>query len=226
MQAEHVTEAGFRPISSVVVGVVSHVYSHSLTKIVRGQIYLPYEQSPRDPLTFVLRAGVPPLSLVPTIRRILARTNKTAAMGKLELMNDYVTGEISPSNFVAVLAAAFAGLAVMLAVGGIYGVLHYQISQRMPEIGVRMAVGATPAELVRQVFRESLVLIIIGLALGTAAALLLSSWLAAIVYGISPRDPWSYALAALLLPIAVFAGSLQPALLAGRVNPAEMIRAD
>ena len=226
IEVEHITEAGFRPISSVVVGVVGHVYSHSLTKVVRGQIYLPYEQSPRNPLTFVLRTKVLPLSLVPTIQQMLHETSKAAAMGKVQLMNDYVTREISPSQFVAVLAWAFAGLAVMLAGGGVYGVLHYQISQRLPELGVRMALGATAAELVRQVFRESLVLIAIGLTVGIAGAFLVSGWLAAMVYGVSPRDPLSYAVAAFLLPTAVLAGSLPPALLAGRVNPAEMIRTD
>ena len=226
LRAEHVTESGFRPIPSIVVGVVAHVYNHSLTKTVRGQIYLPYEQSPRNPLTFVLRTSLPPLSLVPAIRRMLHNTNKFAAMAKVRPMSEYVAREISPSSFIAVLSAVFAGLALLLAMTGIYGVLNYQISQRMPEIGMRMALGASSRDIVRLIFHESLALLTIGLVLGTAGALLIARWLASFLYGVSPQDPLSFALALLVLPAAVFFGSLRPAVRAARANPAEMIRAE
>ncbi len=217
LRAEHVTENGFRPIPSI---------DHSLTKTVRGEIYLPYEQSPRSPLTFVLRTSVPPLSLVPAIRRMLHNTNKFAAMAKIRPMSEYVAREISPSSFTAVLAAVFAGLTLLLAMTGIYGVLNYQISQRMPEIGMRMALGASPREIVQLLFHESLALLTIGLGLGIAGALLVARWLASFLYGVSPQDPVSFGLALLVLPAAVFLGSLHPAVRAARVNPAEMIRAE
>ncbi len=226
LRAEHVTENGFRPIPSIVVGVVEHVYNHSLTKTVRGEIYLPYEQSPRSPLTFVLRTSVPPLSLVPAIRRMLHNTNKFAAMAKVRPMSEYVAREISPSSFTAVLAAVFAGLTLLLAMTGIYGVLNYQISQRMPEIGMRMALGASRREVVYLIFHESLALLTIGLGLGIAGALLVARWLASFLYGVSPQDPLSFGLALLVLPATVFLGSLRPAVRAERVNPAEMIRAE
>ncbi|HEY3936662.1 MAG TPA: ABC transporter permease, partial [Bryobacteraceae bacterium] len=210
IRAEHVTRNGFEPISGVVVGVIQHLYNHSLAKAVRGQIYMPFEQSPRSPLTFVLRTRVPPLSLAPPIRRMLHDTTPFAAMAKIRPMTEYVAREIAPSGFTAVLAAIFAGLALLLAVTGIYGVLNYQISQRMPEMGIRMALGASAREVVRLVFKETLVLVGTGLLLGAAGALLVARWLAAFLYGVSPRDPMSFALALLLLPAAAFLGSLLP----------------
>ena len=224
--AEHTTDKGFEPISSVVVGVVEHVQNHSLTKAVRGQIYMPFEQSPRNPLTFVLRTRVAPLSLVPTIRQMLHDTNKFAAMAKVRPMTEYVAREIAPSSFTATLAAIFASLAVLLAVTGIYGVLSYQISRRMPEMGIRMALGASGREVIRLVFRETFLLVGFGVALGTAGAWLVAGWIGSFLYGVSPHDPISFLLALVLLPVAAFVGSLLPAARAARANPAAMIRAE
>ena len=226
IQAEHVTEKGFVPISSLVIGIVEHIDNHSLTKAVRGQIYMPFEQSPRSPLTFVLRTRVPPLSLVPAIRRMLHETSTFAAIAKVRPMTEYVAREISPSTFTAVLAAIFAALALLLAMTGIYGVLNYQISQRMPEMGIRMALGASTRRVVHLVFKESLVLVGVGLLLGAACAFAVARWLAAFLYGVSPRDPLSFTLALLLLPLAALLGSLLPASRAAKANPAEMIRAE
>ena len=226
IEAEHVTQDGFKPVSSVVVGVVEHLHNHSLTRAVRGQIYMPFEQSPRSPLTFVLRTRVPPLSLVPTIRRMLHDLNKNAAMAKVRPMTEYVAREIAPSSFTAVLAAIFASLALLLAVTGIYGTLNYQVSQRMPEMGIRMALGASASEVVRLVLQEGLILAIAGVVRGAAGAFFVARWLETFLYGVSPRDAASYALAFLLLPAAALFGCWLPASRAARANPAEIMRAE
>ena len=114
--------------------MVEHLHNHSLTKQVRGQIYMPFEQSPRSPLTFVLRARTDPLSLVPAIRGMLRARSRTAAMAKVRSMTEYVAREISPVSFTAVLAAIFGALALLLAATGVYGVFNYQISQRRPDV--------------------------------------------------------------------------------------------
>ncbi len=226
IEAEHVTENGFQPVSSVVVGVVEHVYNHSLTKQVRGEIYMPYEQSPRSPLTFVLRTQQPPLSLVPAVRRTLRDQNKQAAMAKVRVMTEYVAREIAPSSFTAVLSAIFAMLALLLAITGIYGVLSYQVSQRMAEIGIRMALGATGRQVIRLFLGESFVLAITGVMLGAIGAWFTARLLTAFLYGISPSDPISFSLALLLVPAAVLAGSLIPASRAAKSNPSEIIRGE
>jgi hypothetical protein len=204
--------------------VVEHLQSHSLTKAVRGQIYLPFEQSRRGPLSYVLRTRVDPLSLVPSIRAMLHARSRTAAMAKVRPMTEYVTREIAPVSLTALLAAIFGALALMLAATGIYGVLNYQVLRRLPEMGIRMALGAHVSDVLRLVLREGLALTAAGVLLGAAGSLVAARWLGALIYGVSPRDPLSYGLALLLLPAAALLGCWRPARRAATANPAEMIR--
>jgi predicted permease len=222
--AEHMTMNGFEPISSVVVGVVEHLHNHSLTSEVRGQIYLPFDQSRRSPLTFVLRTNqADPLTLVPVIRRMLHGRSKTAAIAKVRPMTEYVAREISPVSFTAVLAAIFGALAFLLAVTGIYGVFNYQISQRQPEMGIRMALGASARDILRLVLREGFALAAAGLMLGVASAVIAARLLRALLYNVGPLDPMSYGFALLLLPLAALLGCWQPARRAAASNPAKLI---
>lgn len=224
IEASHVTDKGFEQINSVVVGVVEHIHHHSLTREVRGQIYLPFEQSPRSPLTFVLRGNVPPLSLLPAIRAKLKQRSPNAAIAKVRLMQDYVKREIAPASFTATLAAVFGSLALLLAATGIYGVLNYQVSRRLPEMGIRMALGGSAQNVLGMVLREGLLIAAAGVAIGAIAALLAEQWLSKLVFGVSPHDPASFALALLLLPAAALLGCGIPAHRAASANPAQIIR--
>ena len=221
---EHVTGNGFEPILSEVVGVVEHLHNQSLTREVRGQIYMPFEQSPRSPMGFVVRTHVPPLSLVAAVRQKLHARSKNAALAKVRPMTAYVEREIAPVSFTAVLAAVFGGLALLLAATGIYGVLNYQVSRRRPEMGIRMALGAQAGDVQRLVLRQGLVLAAAGVLTGSASALVAARWLGALVYGVSPRDPLSYAAALVLLPVAALVGCWRPAWRAAEASPAETIR--
>ena len=222
--AEHVTGNGFEPILSVVVGVVEHLHNHSLTRETRGQIYMPFDQSRRSPLTFVVRTSkVDPLTFVPAIRRMLHDRSKTAAIAKVRPMTEYVAREISPVSFTAVLAAIFGALAFLLAVTGIYGVFNYQISHRRPEMGIRMALGASGRDILRLVLREGLTLASAGLLLGAAGAMVSARLLKALLYNVGPFDPLSYGVALLLLPMAALAGCWHPAWRAAASSPAEVI---
>jgi len=227
IQAEHMTE-GMLLLPSVVVGVVEHVKNHSLTREVRGQIYSPFAQNLRAgyPQTFVLRSGVPPMSIVPMIRRVLLDSTPRMAMDKVRPMTEYVDREIAPAGFTAVLAGIFGGLALLLAATGIYGVLNYQVSRRLPEMGIRMAVGATPRDVLRLIMREGCALAALGIIFGVAAAFVAAPLLSTLVYGVSTSDPASFGLALLLLPAAVLLGCWRPAWRAAAANPAETIRRD
>jgi putative ABC transport system permease protein len=226
IEAEHVTAQGFVPVWSEVVGVVEHVHNHSLTKQVRGEIYLPFEQSPRGPLSYVLRTRVEPLSLVPDVRRELRAISPASALAKVRPMTTYMRQEIAPVGFLAVLAGVFAGLALLLAAVGIYGVLYYQVSRRMHEMGVRMALGADRRDVLRLVMGEGLALTGLGLILGVAGAAVASHYLRALIYGVSPTDPATYAVALLLLPAAALLGCWRPASRAAGANPVDAIRTD
>jgi putative ABC transport system permease protein len=123
-----------------------------------------------------------------------------------------------------VLAVIFGGLALILAATGIYGVLNYQISRRLSEMGIRMAVGASAADVFKLVLREGLVLSLSGVLLGAGATQLAARWLGSLLYGVSSNDPLSYGLAVLLLPAAALLGCWFPAWRAASANPAQIIR--
>ena len=226
IETEHVVNGGFAPVSSVVVGVVEHIRNHSLTKQVRPEIYIPFEQSPRSPLSYVLRTSVDPLSLVPAIRALLHRRDPSLALAKVRAMTDYVARDIAPAGFTAVLAAIFSALALVLAAAGIYGVLNYQVSRRLPEMGIRMALGAGTRDVFRLVLGHGLALAAAGAILGTVATMLAARWLSALVYGVSPRDPLSFGLALLLLPAVALLGCWRPAVRAAAADPVTTIRAE
>jgi ABC-type antimicrobial peptide transport system permease subunit len=172
----------------------------------------------------VVRTHVDAASLVPTIRALLRKQSPSIAMAKVRPMTDYVAREVAPVSFTAVLAAIFGALALLLAATGIYGVLNYQVSRRMPEMGIRMALGAGARDVLRLILREGLVLAAAGVVLGAAGALIAARWLGTLVFGISARDPLSYGLALLLLPAAALLGCSRPAWRAAATNPVEMIR--
>jgi len=207
-----------------VVGVAEHVRNHSLIDDVRGIIYLPVDQNPRSPMTFVLRAGVEPLTLVPAIRDRLRKRNPNAAMGKIRPMTNYVDRAIAPTGFTAVLAAIFGIFALLLAATGIYGILNYQVSRRLPEMGIRAAVGASGSDLLRLVLKEGAGLAAAGVLLGAIGSVVTGRWIASLLYGVSSLDPLSYGLALVLLSAAALLGCWRPAHRAAAANAADMIR--
>lgn len=227
IEAEHMTPNGspFELVPSTVIGVLEHVQTHSLIQKIRGQIYSPFEQNTRDgyPQTFVLRTSVPPLSLVPAVRALLPR-DQPVAMDKVQPMTGYIDREIAPAGFTAVLGAIFGGLALVLAGTGIYGVLNYQVSRRLPEMGIRMAVGATTRDVLALILREGAALAASGVFFGVIAAYFAARGLGALLYQVSASDPWSYVFALLLLPAAALLGCWRPASRAAAASPAEIIK--
>jgi putative ABC transport system permease protein len=228
IEAEHMIEQGLVLVPSVVVGVVEHVSNHSLTKEVRGQIYSTFAQNLRGgfPQTFVLRTAVAPMSLVPVIRRLLQKNTPPLAMDKVRPMTEYLDREIAPARFTAVLARIFGALALLLAATGTYAVLNYQVSRRMPEMGIRLALGASPRGVLGLILRESAWIAALGVTLGAGAAVLAARSLSALLYGVSPGDPVSYLPALLLLPAAALVGCWRPAARAASANPIEAIRCE
>jgi putative ABC transport system permease protein len=226
VQAEHMSSLPSTAGPSEVIGVVEHIRNHSLSKQLRGEIYIPYEQSARTHLSYVLRTKVDPLSLAPSVRELLRRRDPNLALSKLRPMTNYVERAKSAPRFTAVLAGIFGALALVLAAIGIYGVVHYSVSRRTHEMGVRMALGASARDVVRLVMREGLVLSAIGLALGIAGALAVSQSLRGLVYGISVLDPLTYLAAILVIPAAALIGCWRPARRAARANPLDTIRTE
>ncbi|HLW76964.1 MAG TPA: ABC transporter permease [Bryobacteraceae bacterium] len=224
IEAEHITDRGFVPQWAEVVGVVEHLRMHELSKKVRPEIYIPWEQSARSPVSFAIRAKVDPMTLVGPVRELLREGAPFIAISKVRPMTQFVERAKAPATFTAALAGIFGGLALVLAAIGIYGVVYYSVSSRMHEMGVRMALGATGRDVKRLVLGEGLGLAAIGIALGAAGALVASREFADLIYGIRLVDPVTYGATIAALAGAALVGCWRPASKAARANPVDAIR--
>ena len=224
IESEHFTEKGIVPVWAEIVGVVEHVRTHELSKKLRPEIFLPFEQSARTPMVYAVRSRVDPLSLTTSIREILRKAAPTIPLAKVRPMTAYLDSAKAPVNFTALLAGIFGALALLLAGVGIYGVVQYSVSSRMHEMGVRMALGARGSDVKRMILKEGLILTTIGMTLGIGGAFAVSREFSALTYGIQPVDPVSYGAAIVVIFAAALIGCWRPAWKAATANPVDAIR--
>ena len=210
-----------------IVGVVGDVRHIGLSEAPRPEIYVPFTQHPvRAPqLSVVVKTKVDPASVIEPLRTELRRIDPEAPVefGSFDAVIDRSVG--SP-RFRAVLLAAFAMLALLLAVLGVYGLMSYLAAQRTPEIGLRMALGATAAGIVALVLGRSMRLIGIGLGVGLVASLALTRYMQSMLYGVKATDPLTYAVVCVALAGAALAASYIPAWRASRVDPVTALRSE
>jgi putative ABC transport system permease protein len=216
-----------------IVGVVGHVRHYGLaSEPPFVQLYVPFAQLPtyfenrRPSMALAVRTTTDPELLVASIRRTVAGIDPDIPVYGVETMNGYLRQELEQPRLSVMLLTALGGLALVLAVIGIYGVISYSVAQRTQEIGVRMALGATGSDVLRLVVRQGAVLIAAGLVLGTGAAYVLSSAMRSLMFEVSERDPATVgAIAALLAAVGLLA-SIVPARRATRVDPLTALRSE
>jgi putative ABC transport system permease protein len=211
---------------ATVVGVASDIRQKSSTTVPRPQIYYLYAQHPRPRMSLLVRAPGDPTSLFAAIRKQMAGMQPSIPLAATRTMDDMIAGERGPERLLTMLVAAFAGLAMLLAAVGIYGVISYSVAERRREIGIRIALGARPGDVAALIVREAGSVMGIGLVVGVALALSLVSVLRALLYGIGPRDPATIAGAVAFLGIVAVVAMLAPALKAARSDPMVAIRCD
>jgi predicted permease len=209
----------FVPREAEVVGVIKHIHHAGLQVQGREQVYIPYPQSARPHLSFAVRASRDPMSLLPAARRALHEIDKDLALSKARPMDWYLDRATTTSRFATVLASTFGGLALLLALVGIFGVVSYSVGQRAQEIAVRMALGARPIDVLAMVVRESVGLTLAGLLLGLGGALYGTRYVDSLLYGVSHVDPATYLAVLVLLSSCAALASGIPASRAARVNP-------
>jgi predicted permease len=212
-----------------IVGVVGHVKHYSLDVEGREQIYLPHRQplygvfASRD-MTLAVRTSLDPASVTNAIREQVFAIDKGLPLYNIATMDQLVSNSVAQPRLNLSLLVAFAVLALALAAVGVYGVMAYAVTQRTQEFGIRMALGASPADVLKQVFLEGSRLAALGLGLGLIAALALTRLMASMLYGVKPSDPLSLGGAAALLAIVAFAACYIPARRATRVDPLVALR--
>lgn len=224
LNTERMTDQGFENGWAEVVGVIEHIKGQSLLRPTRGQIYIPYSQSAREHLSFVLRTNQTPLALASSVRAELLKFDKNRAIAKVRPMDDYVSKAMGPTNFITILASIFAVLALLFATVGIYGVISYSVSQRTHEMGVRIALGARPIDILQLVLKEGLGLTILGVGFGFLSSLMLSGYLKTLLFEVTPLDPVTYVVMGLVIPVASLLACWRPALKAASGNPIEALR--
>ena len=209
-----------------VVGVVRHLRHRTLMEEVREQIYFPQRQIRRNPAAYVVRTSADPAALAAPIRRIAARLDPALPIAEVRPLADYLTAARGAQRYTMILAAAFAVVALLLACVGLYGVVAYSVAQRRREFGVRLALGALPGQVRAQVLREGMRVAVVGLAVGVPAAFLAARLLRAQLFGVTPRDAASYALAVAILGLAAVFASWFAARRATAASPLEVLRAE
>ena len=224
LTATFIKSGSFEPTVAEVVGVVRHARYHALAADGRGQIYVPYDQSARENLAFVVRVNGDPLSLARPVREAVASLDPEVAISKMRPFSAYVDTARQAARFTTAVAAVLAGTALLLAFVGIYGVVSCSVAARTSEIGVRMALGGRPRNILWLIVGQTLRLTTAGLAAGAAVSLALTGLLANLLYGVGPRDPLSLAAAALILAAAGVIAAVLPARRAMSVDPMIALR--
>jgi predicted permease len=218
--------SGAAAVTATVVGVVRHLRHRRPTQEVREQIYYPVRQAPRNPMAFVVRGTVAPDVLAPQVRQTMTELDRRLAMSEVRPFAEYVESARAARRFAMVLAAAFAVAALLLTALGAYGVTAYGVAVRRRELGVRLALGASPRAVAKLVTSEVARLLAAGLVLGLAAAVVAAFSFRAQLYGVSAADPIAYGAALLTVSLAVALAVWLPVRRATRVNPAEALRAE
>ena len=207
-----------------VIGVVDDVHEESVEGETGWQIYYPMTQASPNGAELVVRTTLPPATLAYSVMSTLRQLNPKQTQAEFRPIAALVSHATSPRRFFMLLVASFAGLGLLLAALGIYGVISYSVTQRTQEIGIRMALGSTAGKVQRNVLGGTLRLALVGIAAGAAASLVVSRAIVALLFDTAPSDPITFAATVLLIgAVALLAGYI-PARRASRINPMVALR--
>lgn len=208
-----------------VVGVVADTRHQSLEMGAGPQMYFPYTQvGAFDSLDLVVRSTLPTHMLAKSVADAIHAVAPNVPAGEYQTLEGLVERSLSPRRFTLQVLISFAATALLLAALGIYGVLSYSVTERLFEIGIRLALGDTAVGILRRVVGKTLMLATIGLTVGTVGAVAASRWVASLLYSVTPSDPWVLmSMASILMTVAGLAG-LIPAVRASRTEAATVLR--
>jgi ABC-type antimicrobial peptide transport system permease subunit len=213
---------------STVIGVVRDVKQTTLMDAPEAQFYMPQSQKAWDALTFVMRVrdGVQTAPIMTEARRILRGIDPLTPLYRTTAMDQILENALTSQRMFRTLLQGFALIALVLAAAGMYGITSYYVAQRIPELGIRLALGARPSSLMRLVLRQGAVLAIIGAFAGLTAAVAAAKVLSNMLYGVAADEPSVYLVAIGLLSLTTIVACLGPALRATSVEPLQALRSE
>jgi putative ABC transport system permease protein len=213
-------------VPTTIVGVVADVREAGLDRDPPPQMFFPIDARTPVNVALVARGTLPPRQLLATLVEAVRTADRAQPVFNVRMMDEVIGKSVAPRRTNTILIATFAALALVLSALGVYSVVAYGVAQRTREFGIRAAFGATGRDLVGLVSREMVGVVVVGTVVGLAAAWALSRILAALLYGVEPHDPTTFAIVPLLMLLPALLATLVPALRAMRVSPSEVMRAD
>jgi putative ABC transport system permease protein len=209
-----------------IVGIVTDLKYSRVDRDVAPEVFVNYEAAALFGITVVARTDGDPMSIAPTVRKALAAIDPTQSTYDVQSMSQMLSSTIAHRRFNTMLLVSFAGVALLLAAIGLCGVVAYAVSQRTNEIGIRLALGAPRARVVRMIVRQGMTSVLLGLAIGLASAWMASTLMARLLYGVEATDRPTLAIATIALTAISCLACTAPALRAAAVDPAVTLRAE
>jgi putative ABC transport system permease protein len=210
-----------------IVGIVDDVRRKGLDKEVQAEMYASYIQRPERRLNLVIRSAGPDASeLTPAVRAAVKAFDSKQIIWRTQTVEQLLSTSVAPRKFNMMLLGIFAGVALVLAAVGLYGVMSYSVSWRTQEIGIRMALGAKRTDVLRMVVRQGMTMTLIGLAFGLVGVFALSRVMVGLLYGVSPTDPLTFTGVSIVLLLVALLACLIPARRATRVDPIVALRTE
>ena len=204
-----------------IVGIVGDAKYQTLRSEISPTVYVPQKEGSA---TFEVRTIANPETIIPSVRSIVSQLDNNLPLFDVKTQSAQIEGSLFQERLIARLSSFFGGLSLLLACIGLYGLLSYEVARRTREIGVRMALGARPSDVLRLIVSQGVVLSAAGVSLGILASLGATRYLASLLYGVHPFDPLTFAAVALLLGVVALAACFLPARRAMRVDPMVALR--
>jgi len=212
------------PMMREIVGIVGDVRNQNLSTEPKPAYYVPQTQVPFNQLVAVIKTNAEPHSMISAVTKDVAAMDTDVPLFGIKSMEEYLSASVAAPRFNTTLLSIFAGVALVLTIVGLYGVMSYSVVQRTNEIGIRLALGAQSRDVLLMIVKQGSKLIVLGLVIGLVGAFLATRVIASLLFGVTTKDPFTFVAAAVLLAIVALLACYIPAWRATKVDPLEALR--